>query len=536
MNLKKSNSIFKIININQLLVPVFVLFFGSSYAQLQDTSVINKFAKEIRASDLKNHLTELSSDKYAGRETGEEGQRLAATYLAQYYNNIGLKGFTIDYFQHYPISQEKAKESSISFDNKEFKFLEDYFFFPRFDAQELNASEVYFVGYGINEGSYNDYKNLNLRYKVAIILDGEPKDDNGQYVISKSDKSSRWSESVRAKLEEAKNQGLNALLIVDENINQNIKTYKHSIEKPLTKLDGEDNKLKGRIPYFYISKDMAEKLLGKSLKKIKSDFSEEKTLKNTNVKGNLKIKIEREQQKLTAQNVMAFIPGSQFKDEYVVFSAHYDHLGIQDGKIYYGADDDGSGTVAVLELAQAFYESYKNGNGPKRNVLFINFSGEEKGLLGSEYYSKNPIVPLNQTVCDLNIDMIGRLDKEHENNPNYVYIIGSDKLSSDLHFINEEANKKSVNILLDYTYNKPSDPNRFYYRSDHYNFAKNNIPVIFYFTGVHADYHKPTDTVDKIDFNKMEKITRLIFYTAWDIANRNERIKVDKVNDFKSNR
>jgi Zn-dependent M28 family amino/carboxypeptidase len=233
---------------------------------------------------------------------------------------------------------------------------------------------------------------------------------------------------------------------------------------------------------------------------------------------------------------MAFIPGSQFKDEYVVFSAHYDHLGIQDGKIYYGADDDGSGTVAVLELAQAFYESYKNGNGPKRNVLFINFSGEEKGLLGSEYYSKNPIVPLNQTVCDLNIDMIGRLDKEHENNPNYVYIIGSDKLSSDLHFINEEANKKSVNILLDYTYNKPSDPNRFYYRSDHYNFAKNNIPVIFYFTGVHADYHKPTDTVDKIDFNKMEKITRLIFYTAWDIANRNERIKVDKVNDFKSNR
>jgi hypothetical protein len=149
VNLKKSNSIFKIININQLLVPVFVLFFGSSYAQLQDTSVINKFAKEIRASDLKNHLTELSSDKYAGRETGEEGQRLAATYLAQYYNNIGLKGFTIDYFQHYPISQEKAKESSISFDNKEFKFLEDYFFFPRFDAQELNASEVYFVGYGI---------------------------------------------------------------------------------------------------------------------------------------------------------------------------------------------------------------------------------------------------------------------------------------------------------------------------------------------------------------------------------------------------
>ncbi len=536
MNFNKSYFIIEAIKIKHVFILLFVLLNSSSFSQLLDTSVINIFAKEIKAEDLKSHLLELASDKYAGRETGEEGQRLAANYLAQYYNNTGLKGFTPDYFQHYPISQEKAKESSFSFQEKEFKFLKDYFFFPRFDAQELNASEVYFAGYGINDSAYNDYKNLNLKYKMAIVLDGEPIAPNGQYVISKSNKQSRWSESIRAKLEEAKNQGLNALLIVDENIDQNIKTYKHSIEKPLTKLDGEDNKTKGRIPYFYISKEVAEKILGKSIKEIKSDVNEDKSLKSVNVKGNLKIKIEREQQKLNAQNVLAFIPGSHFKDEYVVFSAHYDHLGIQDGKIYYGADDDGSGTVAVLELAQAFYESYKKGKGPKRNVLFINFSGEEKGLLGSEFYSKNPIVPLTQTVCNLNIDMIGRLDKEHEKNPNYVYIIGSDKLSSDLHAINEEANKKAGDLTLDYTYNKPSDPNRFYYRSDHYNFAKNNIPVIFYFTGVHADYHKPTDTVDKIDFNKMEKITRLIFYTAWEIANRNDRIRVDKVNDFKSNR
>lgn len=523
-------------NSQLIIIALSLLSYVNSFSQSIDTVIVAKYSKEIKAEDLKKHLVELASDKYAGRETGEEGQRLAAAYLADFYKNTGLTSLTEGYLQQYPISQEKAKESNITFENKKFNFLKDYFFFPRFDAQELNASEVYFAGYGINEPNYNDFKNLNLKYKVAIILDGEPKDASGKYVINNSDKASRWSESIRAKLEEAKNQGLNALFIIDENIDKNIETYRHSIEKPLTKLDGEDNKSKGRIPYFYISKAMAQKILGKSLKKIKSDFNDDKTLKSFNVKGNLNIKIERDLQKLNAQNVLAFIPGSEFKNEYVVFSAHYDHLGIQDGKIHYGADDDGSGTVAVLELAQAFYTAYKNGNGPRRNVLFINFSGEEKGLLGSEYYAKNPVVPLTNTVCDLNIDMIGRLDKEHENNPNYVYIIGSDKLSTDLHNINEQANKNSVNIQLDYTYNKPSDPNRFYYRSDHYNFAKNNIPVIFYFTGVHADYHKPTDTVDKIDFNKMEKITRLIFYTAWDVVNRNERIKVDKINDFKSTR
>jgi Zn-dependent M28 family amino/carboxypeptidase len=198
------------------------------------------------------------------------------------------------------------------------------------------------------------------------------------------------------------------------------------------------------------------------------------------------------------------------------------------GRIYNGADDDGSGTCALLELAEAYSKAKAAGNGPRRSILFLWVTGEEKGLLGSKYYTDiNPIIPLDKTVCDLNIDMIGRIDKKHETNENYVYLIGSDKLSSELHNISENVNKETINFDLDYEFNDPKDPNRFYYRSDHYNFAKNKIPVIFYFTGVHEDYHKPGDDVEKILFSKYSKITQLVFATSWELANRNDRIIVD---------
>ena len=190
----------------------------------------------------------------------------------------------------------------------------------------------------------------------------------------------------------------------------------------------------------------------------------------------------------------------------------------------------------VYLLEEAFAKAKKEGKGPRRTVVFMTVSGEEKGLWGSEYYADNPVFPLEKTSVDLNIDMIGRIDEQHDTNANYVYLIGSDMLSSDLHNVSESVNKMYSNIELDYTFNDPQDPNQFYYRSDHYNFAKHNIPVIFYFNGVHEDYHQTTDTVDKINFAKVEKISKLVFFTAWELANRDERIVVDKENDFKGTR
>tara|TARA_B110000305_G_C19145910_1_gene495755 strand:+ start:55 stop:777 length:723 start_codon:yes stop_codon:yes gene_type:complete len=233
---------------------------------------------------------------------------------------------------------------------------------------------------------------------------------------------------------------------------------------------------------------------------------------------------------IKGENVLAFIEGSDLKEELIIVTAHYDHLGIHEDKIFNGADDDGSGTVAAMEIAEAFMLAKKDGNGPRRSILVMCVSGEEKGLLGSKYYTEKPIYSLDKTVANLNIDMIGRLDDWHENG-DYVYLIGADMLSQELHDISEQVNEEFIGLDLDYTFNAEDDPNRYYYRSDHYNFAKNNIPVIFYFNGVHEDYHKTTDTIDKIDFEKVKKIARLVFLTAWELANRDERILLNEVED-----
>jgi Zn-dependent M28 family amino/carboxypeptidase len=284
---------------------------------------------------------------------------------------------------------------------------------------------------------------------------------------------------------------------------------------------------------FYISPEMARSIVGKEAKRLA------KARKKITKKGkpitfnffcNLSMLQEKKQELIYSTNVMAFIEGSdlKLKEEIVVISAHYDHLGKRGKDVYNGADDNGSGTTALLELAQAYAQAVKDGNGPRRSVLLMWVSGEEKGLLGSEYYVDNPIFPLENTIVDVNVDMIGRVDKKHADNPKYIYVIGADRLSSELHKINEAMNEKYTNIELDYTFNEEDDPNRYYYRSDHYNFAKLGIPAVFYFSGVHKDYHKITDTVDKIQFEKMETIARLVFHTSWELANRDKRIVVDK--------
>lgn len=235
----------------------------------------------------------------------------------------------------------------------------------------------------------------------------------------------------------------------------------------------------------------------------------------------------------SSENVLAYIKGSEKPNELIIISAHLDHLGISDdGSINYGADDDGSGTVALMEMAQAFNLAKKDGHGPKRSILFLHLTAEEIGKKGSEYYTKYPIFPLKNTITDLNIDMIGRVDKIHQNNKNYIYLIGSDRLSKELHYVSEKVNKTYFNIDLDYRYNVEGERNHYYSRSDHYNFAKNGIPVIFYFNGEHDDYHQPSDTPDKIDYELLEKRTKLIFATAWQIANQDHRLVTDENNEL----
>jgi len=277
---------------------------------------------------------------------------------------------------------------------------------------------------------------------------------------------------------------------------------------------------KETTPSFYLNTEFANNILSG----IETDMKAR--VLNTPVS----FAVKSANKEVLSENVVALLKGSEFPEEYIVISSHLDHVGVNsDGEIHNGADDDGSGTVALLEIAEAFKDAANNGKGPKRSIVFLHVTGEEKGLLGSQYYTDvDPIVPLANTVANLNIDMVGRIDPERKGDRNYIYLIGSDKLSTELHELSEAVNKKYTNIALDYTYNDENDPNRFYYRSDHYNFAKNNIPIIFYFNGTHVDYHKPSDTPDKINYDLLENRTRLVFYTAWELANRANRIVVDK--------
>ena len=520
------------------LITFIGLHFGT-YAQ-KDAST---FANGITPADLKRHLTVIASDSLGGRDMGSEGLQKAADYVTKHFQKLGLTPIAKDkdgaasFLQKYPLYNKDYGEAFLKNSKKRFDIDQDFYIKGVINIDSTQQSlPVVFAGYGIESQKYNDYANVDVTNKIVVVLEGEPRKKDGTYLVTATEKESKWSDSNswQRKITLAKNKGALYVLMVSAEADFGLalrrqkvmsdRFVRMSLEKYAETTSGN--------AVFMISEAIAADVLGvtapvfaATAKKITE--TGEPTAGLTS-RENLQIKAPRITRIIEGMNVAGFMPGSDKKDEVVIITAHLDHIGITaKGEINNGADDDGSGTVSILELAEAFAAARAEGRGPRRSILFMTVTGEEKGLFGSEYYTSNPLIPLAQTVCDLNIDMIGRVDDAHKNNPKYVYLIGSDKLSSDLHRISEEANAKTVKYDLDYTFNDPADPNRFYYRSDHYNFAKNKIPVIFYFTGVHEDYHRPGDDVEKILFDKQADIVKLVFYTAWEIANRNERIKVD---------
>jgi hypothetical protein len=439
---------------------------------------------------------------------------MAIAYLKNKYTAMEVSAAKDDgdYFQNVPLVVVKTPEVSITIADNQFEYYTDFISITDAASNVLNASEIVRVGYGINDTQYNDYSDIDVRGKIVVAMAGEPKDSLGIYDVSGTKKYSKWSngrQEISSKRDAAKAQGAKAFFLINESLFQRYASYykrrDESGGESNLALDVNDNTMFG----FLVSEAMGTNLLNSS---------------------SIAIDFKQVSKPITSENVAAMIKGSEKPNEYIILSAHLDHVGMHDGEVFNGADDDGSGTVAILEIAEAFKAAQDNGHGPKRSIIFLHVTGEEKGLLGSQYYTDyDPIVPLTQTVSNLNIDMIGRTDpKRLEGKRNYIYLIGSDKLSTELHNISEEMNSTYTNIELDYTYNDENDPNRFYYRSDHYNFAKNNIPIIFYFNGTHDDYHKATDTPDKIEYDLLENRTRLVFHTAWALANRADAVRVDK--------
>lgn len=494
----------------------------------------NEYVKYVDSVDLRKHLSVLASDEYEGRETGERGQKKAAEYIANHFKSIGLLpgANNNSYFQPFELDVQNKKDIEIKINKTKYTNNKDFISFYGLNENSFAFKEIIFKGFGIKDETYNDYQQSNIEGKAVLIIDGEPQLNDSTYLTTGTKQKTDWSTNYRKKEELARNAGAKILFIAVNDIDKAYTEYKHRIFAKSMKLKADSGTVKKeKIPVVFISKTMANDLLSKNkitVDKLQAEIVSKKQSINASAKTKLAVKIKVIQQKISSENVLGFLEGTTNKDELIVITAHYDHLGVEAGLVFNGADDDGSGTVAVMELAQAFAKAKEQGFAPKRSILFMTVAGEEKGLLGSEYYSEHPVYPLKNTVANLNIDMIGRIDAAHKDSANYIYIIGSDKLSNDLHNINEEVNKKYVGLKLDYRFNSTKDPNRYYYRSDHYNFARKGVPVIFYFNGTHPDYHKETDEIEKINFPLMETRARLVFQTAWELVNRTERIRLNK--------
>ena len=514
-------------------IAILLLSIGSrSFCQSDNAG---KFATTITVDDLRKHLTIIAGDEMEGRETGTEGQRKAAAYIENQFKLMNLQPVAAlnGYQQLYPLYQDSLVSSQLLVDGKTAEFGKDFYSQSSIsESGKFKSNKIIFAGYGIDDKNYSDYTGIDVKGKIVVFFLGEPKAADGKYLVSGTNKSSDWTfPGTSKKLTAAAEKGAVGALIINPSqatfLPRTIEANKRSgVYFP-------HNTTGKMISHAFLSHAFAENVITENLDSLLkiakagqpmgAAWAFEKKVKTS-------YQYEKYRTIINASNVLGIVEGTDKKDEFVFVTGHYDHLGKRDGKIYYGADDDGSGTCAVIEMADAFAQAKAAGFGPRRTVVFMTVSGEEKGLWGSEYYSDHPVFPLEKTSVDLNIDMVGRIDTERKTDDtlNYLYVIGHDKLSTDLPLINEGVNKKYTNLVFDYKYDDPKDLNRIYFRSDHYNFARKGVPILFFYDGMlKADYHRPTDTVDKIYWDLYQKRVQMIFYTAWEMANRDELLKRD---------
>lgn len=498
----------------------------------------------ITAEQLRNYLEFIASDELEGRDTPSRGLDIAAMFIASHLKQWGIKpaGDNGTYFQKIPLRRKKvdAQGTKLSLNNQTFVYGED--FLSNFNAANISGSNIVYASHGwvLKSKNINPYQGIDVKDKIVVVVNSLPKGVTFNDIQGKPGVD--WfSPPLYAQANGAK-------AVIAFGTFGNLANWQGSRWSQTEKGGLEFGSQQAQItiptvtasPRLIAALFQGEKATGANVyaKAVQNEPLEAFDL-NSAKKISLNIAVKTEN--IHTQNVVGIFEGSDpvLKNEYVAIGAHYDHDGVNpftvgEDKIWNGADDDGSGTVAVMSIAEAFA---KGAQKPKRSVLFLWVAGEEKGLWGSEYFTDNPTVPLNSIVAQLNIDMIGRAqkagDENHPRNKNLpkqgeVFVIGSKLMSTELGELSEATNKSFLNMSFNYKYDDPKDPEQFFYRSDHYNFARKGIPIIFYMDGDHADYHQPSDSVEKIDFANMERIARTIFATAWELGNRATRPKVDK--------
>jgi hypothetical protein len=488
-----------------------LLFIGFS-AKAQ----VEKFANTITPTDLKRHLFKIASAEMQGRETATEGQRIAAAYIEEQFKSDQLKpGWHGGYQQKFPVYRDSLVKAQLVINGQEIKHDTDFSVTLNSGFNvAIETDEILFAGFGQSDSLRDDYKNTDARGKIVLVWPGAAtRTVNGKKIKDAVPDYHTLQEAARK-------NGAAALIIVQKNF---LRRPSPNSDRMYVRDYRQDS-----LPNTFIISDTAARLiLGKDFERLTKTM---KTDVPVGTRYHVKVKLQHEKilQHLESSNVIGMLDGTDKRDEAIIITAHYDHLGKRDTSVYYGADDDGSGTVSVLEIAEAYKIAADSGVRPRRTVIFMTVSGEEKGLWGSDYYSENPAFSLDKTSADINIDMIGRVEKGRKDDSlNYIYVVGDNRLSSDLRPISEGLNQKHFKFYFDYKYNDPNDPERIFYRSDHFNFAKKGVPAVFYFSGLHDDYHRPTDTPDKIRYDLLSRRAQMIFYTTWEIANRDELLKRD---------
>ncbi|MFN8257607.1 MAG: M28 family peptidase [Bacteroidales bacterium] len=514
----------------------------SAGIQAQDKN-LKKYENTITAADLEKHLKVIASDEFMGRGTGEKGLDLASDYISKEFKGDKLAGPVKNsenpFYQEFELEKKTWTRVTIASGDQNFENLKDFIFFDM--PEGVSEYDLVFGGYGLQSEKYNDYKNLDVSGKLVAIMLGEPVGKDGNYLLTgtstpflKQDTSlMKRFEQITPKVTPPMMKGAKGFVLIAVSDEDGANIFKQLVKyfgEPQISFPGKTNP-RPSVPFIIMSPSQAARLFGSNPADFAKAISDSISIGHSPAgtkSSKIKIEAVKTTETIKTRNVLGYIEGDKKKDELVVICGHFDHEGVKNGEVYNGADDNGSGTVGLIEMAEAFSKAKADKKGPERSLLFIAFTGEEKGLLGSKYYASHPVFTLSNTVTALNIDMLGRVDKEHADD-NYIYTIGADYMSSELDQVSKEVAKTyAPNLTIDYTYNAKDHPERLYYRSDQISFAEKGVPVIFYTSGLHPEYHTPKDDVDKIDFKALESRVRLVFATAWELANRKERVKVDK--------
>jgi hypothetical protein len=491
----------------------------SGYAQGLVSSI-----ESISRKDIEKHMQVLAGESMEGRKTGEPGIEKAADYIAGFFKEIGLKNPVSGqdpYIMEFPLYRNGWKDYVLIQGVDTVKFDRDLLVLG--SVPELKGEyEFVFAGYGIDHPKYNNYKGLDVKGKIVLYLVGEPKNKAGQYVTTGS-AISGFSKFDGRKDSTAYANGAIAAIRLDPSEDAAMKVIRSNAvfsQYGMLSLKPQNTSQTGGRNYVYTTLSQGARIMGISKEALQKAMEEtgSGSGKVKPISGKVNVTAVKYPETVKAENIAGMIEGTDLKDEYVVVTAHYDHLGPGKNGIRYGADDNASGTIGVMETAEAFQEAAKAGHRPRRSVLFLPVTAEEMGLLGSQYYVSSPLVPINKTVAAVNMDMIGRKDKAHESGQKYVFLYVSGEPGQWMHTAALNALKQmSTDLVPEFQFKSTSKESLG--GSDHMSFEAVKVPVAYFFNGLHEDYHKPGDTFDKIHYDQMQETVRLVFLTTWELAN-----------------